>query len=117
MNTAKKTEALADEPSSPKRLMPAAPEAGNTHAKKRKRLAKAFKRPLDKELRSVQLVRDKYVLPAEEYQRLLEVKKRLADQGLPVKKGELVRAGLILLAALEDGDLKDVVLTVPSVAD
>ena len=38
----------------------------------------------------MQVVRDKYVLPAEEYQRLLELKKRLADQGLPVKKGELV---------------------------
>lgn len=117
MNTVKNPEAHHEEPRSSKKLMPAAPETGHTHARKRKRLAKAFKRPLDKELRSVQVVRDKYVLPAEEYQRLLELKKRLADQGLPVKKGELVRAGLILLAALEDGDLKDVVLTVPSVAD
>ncbi len=117
MTTSKKEDTATAEKTSPKKLTPAAPESGATHHKKRKRLAKAFKRPLDKELRSVQLVRDKFVMPTEEYERLLELKKRLAEQGLNVKKGELIRAGLVLLAALEDEDLKGVVLTVPSVLE
>ena len=117
MTTSKKEDTATAEKTSPKKLTPAAPETGATHHKKRKRLAKVFKRPLDKELRSVQLVRDKFVMPTEEYERLLELKKRLAEQGLNVKKGELIRAGLVLLAALEDEDLKGVVLTVPSVLE
>ena len=117
MTTNKKEDTATAEKTSPKKLTPAAPETGATHHKKRKRLAKAFKRPLDKELRSVQLVRDKYAMPTEEYERLLELKKRLAEQGLNVKKGELIRAGLVLLAALDDEDLKGVLLTVPSVAE
>lgn len=82
------------------------PETASTPAKKRKRLAKVFKRPLDKTLRNVQPVREKFSMPEVEYVQLLELKQRLSDQGLPVKKSELVRAGLVLLSSLGDDELK-----------
>lgn len=107
--------ALAVEKASRKTMLPATPEANAAIPKKRKRLAKAFKRPLDKTLRSVQLVRGKYSLPEDEYERMVELKQRLSQQGLTVKKCDLVRAGLILLAALDDADLKDLVSTVTTV--
>ena len=82
------------------------PESGGVVAKKRKRLAKVFKRPLDKTLRKVQQVHEKFSMPEDEIGQLLELKQRLADQGLPVKKSELVRAGLMWLTTLNDSDLK-----------
>lgn len=101
MATAKK----AGSPVNTKKLEPAAPEATGTTARKRKRLAKAFTRPLDKSLKNAHLVREKFAMPGDEYERLLDLKKHLADQGLPVKKSELVRAGIVLLAALNDDEL------------
>jgi len=89
-----------------------APEAGGGAAKKRKRLAKVFKRPLDKTLRNVSLVREKFSLPEGEYEQLLEMKQRLSDLGLPIKKSELVRAGLLLLVGLDEIELKEAALKV-----
>ena len=91
---------------------PMAPEAGGGAAKKRKRLAKVFKRPLDKTLRNVSLVREKFSLPEGEYEQLLEMKQRLSDLGLPIKKSELVRAGLLLLVGLDEIELKEAALKV-----
>jgi len=89
-----------------------APEVVGGAAKKRKRLAKVFKRPLDKTLRSVSLVREKFSLPEGEFDQLLEMKQQLSDLGLPVKKSELVRAGLLLLVGLDEVELKEVLLKV-----
>ena len=63
------------------------------------------------------MLREKYSLLADEYEQLLALKKRLSDQGLPVKKGDLLRAGLALLVALDDDDLKGVVATIVSIAE
>ena len=89
-----------------------APEVGGGTVKKRKRLAKVFKRPLDKTLRNVSLVREKFSLPEGEFEQLLEMKQRLSDLGLPVKKSELVRAGLLLLVGLDEIELKEAALKV-----
>ena len=59
-STGAKVTSPSDAPS--KKLVPAAPERANV-AKKRKRLAKAFRRPLDKQLRKQQTVREKFALP------------------------------------------------------
>ena len=91
---------------------PMAPEVVGGAAKKRKRLAKVFKRPLDKTLRNVLLVREKFSLPEGEFDQLLEMKQQLSDLGLPVKKSELVRAGLLLLVGLDEVELKEVLLKV-----
>lgn len=96
-----------------KKLVPAAPERANI-AKKRKRLAKAFPRPLDKQLRKQQTVREKFAMPAPEYEQLLDLKARLTEQGTPVKKSELVRAGLMLLAALDEEALKSMLARLPA---
>ena len=93
---------------------PMAPEAGGGAVKKRKRLAKVFKRPLDKTLRSVSLVREKFSLPEGEYEQLLEMKQRLSDHSLPVKKSELVRAGIRLLDALGEKELLAVLDQIPT---
>ena len=89
-----------------------APEAESVMATKRKRLAKVFKRPLDKTLRNVVLVREKFSIPEGEYEQLLEMKRRLSDLGLPAKKSELLRAGLLQLGVLEDVELKDALLKI-----
>lgn len=110
-STGAKVTSQSDAPS--KKLVPAAPERANV-AKKRKRLAKAFRRPLDKQLRKQQTVREKFALPASEYEQLLDLKARLAERGSPVKKSELVRAGLMLLAALDDDELTAVLTRLPA---
>ena len=96
-----------------KKLVPAAPERANV-AKKRKRLAKAFPRPLDKKLRKQLVVREKFSIPALEYEQLLEVRTRLAGLGMTVKKSEIVRAGLVQLAALDDEALKGLLEKLPA---
>lgn len=58
--------------------------------------------------RKPKLVRDSYAMPEAEYARIGELKKRLAGLGVEIKKSELLRAGVMLLAAMDDGELKAV---------
>ena len=103
MATVKKTLSPVAKNNASSKLVPAAPEP---LAKNRKRLAKAFPRPLDKKLKEVERVREKFTLLADEYAQLAVLKQRLAVQGVSVKKSELLRAGLSLLAALDDSELQ-----------
>ena len=103
MATVKKTLSPVAKNNASSKLVPAAPEP---LAKNRKRLAKAFPRPLDKKLKEVERVREKFTLLADEYARLAALKQRLAAQGASVKKSELLRAGLLLLAELDDSELQ-----------
>lgn len=65
--------------------------------------AKPEKSPKPKKPR---LVRDSFTMPEAEYERIGELKKRLALVGDSVKKSEVLRAGIALLAALNDAELK-----------
>ena len=103
------------EPATIKTLVPGAPEAKKTGTNKRKRLSKAFSRPLDKKIKKAMLVRDRFVFPEGEYVQLAEIKKRLSEQGMDVKKSALLRAGLMLLTALDEDALKEILSRVPSV--
>lgn len=103
---AKPVEKAANSPAAAKKLTPAAPESETPVAAKRKRLSKAFPRPLDKMQKKIKLVRDSFTIPANEYEQLARLKKRLAAQGIGIKKGQLLRAGLLLLAAMNDTELK-----------
>ena len=96
------------------KLVPASPESTGNAAKTRKRLAKAFPRPLDKKLRKQLVVREKYSIPALEYDQLLELKTRLAGLGVTVKKSEIVRAGLVQLSVLDDEALKALIAKLPA---
>ncbi|MEF8723772.1 MAG: hypothetical protein ABTR92_07920 [Candidatus Accumulibacter phosphatis] len=51
-------------------------------------------------------VRCRLRIPHSEYRELVKLKKRLAKRGLPSKKGQLVRAGLLLLGHVDLIDLK-----------
>jgi hypothetical protein len=45
------------------------------------------------------VVRDTFTMPRKDYEQLAVLKQRCLDAGLDVKKSELVRAGLLLLAS------------------
>lgn len=53
----------------------------------------------------IKMVRDSFTFPETEHKRLVEMKKLLIALGTEVKKGELVRAGLELLAKLDNQHL------------
>ena len=93
-------------PALPANAVPAAPESA-APAKKRKRLAKAFSRPLDKVLKKqAEPVRERFTLLRGEYDQLVRIKKQLADQGVEAKKSDLLRAALGLLSVKSDEEIK-----------
>lgn len=62
--------------------------------------------------KKAKLVRDSYAMPETEYARIAELKKRLAALGSEVKKSELLRGGIAVLAALNDAELQAVMARV-----
>lgn len=51
-------------------------------------------------------VRDKFTLPLSEYRKIAEIKATCLKAGLPVKKSEVLRAGLKILSAMDAAQLK-----------
>lgn len=86
---------------------PTAPGA-DAKPKKAAKVAKVGKGESAPKARKPKLVRDSYAMPEAEYARIGELKKRLAALGVEIKKSELLRAGILLLAALNDDELKAV---------
>lgn len=76
------------------------PEAANSK--------KVIKTEKHAKARKVKLVRDSYAMPEAEYACIAELKKRMLALGGDVKKSELLRAGVAVLAALNDAELKAV---------
>jgi hypothetical protein len=62
--------------------------------------------------KKVKLVRDSYAMPENEYAQIGELKKRLVTMSVDVKKSELLRAGVAVMAALNDAELKRVMARV-----
>lgn len=60
------------------------------------------------------LVRDSFTIPKNEYLALDSLKIRALQLGVATKKSELLRAGLMALAALGDGDYKAALAAVPT---
>jgi hypothetical protein len=58
--------------------------------------------------KKVKLVRDSYAMPDTEYAQIGVLKKRLTALGNDIKKSELLRGGIAVLAALNDAELKAV---------
>ena len=60
--------------------------------------------PIEKPIKAkkIKLVRDSFTIPKPEYLMLDNLKLRAADLKHPVKKGELIRAGIKALAAMSD---------------
>jgi len=63
----------------------------------------------------VKMERDSFTMPKEEYAQIAALKKRLEGLAKPVKKSELLRAGLKLLSAMDDATLKATLATVPTI--
>jgi hypothetical protein len=81
----------------------------NEKLKKRTASAKSEKKA-DKTVnagkqKKIKLVRDSYSIPETERKQIDALKKRCSDQGKPVKKSYLLRAGLQALAKMDDNEL------------
>ncbi len=63
----------------------------------------------------IKLVRDSFTMPSDEYAVLGELKQRALKSAHPVKKSELLRAGVKLLAALGDTALMRALSNVPTI--
>jgi Cu/Ag efflux protein CusF len=63
--------------------------------------------------KKIKLVRDSFTIPKPEYLILDNLKLRAADLKHPVKKGELIRAGIKALAAMTDANLLTALKAVP----
>jgi hypothetical protein len=61
----------------------------------------------------VKMERDSFTMPKDEYALLTQLKMRLNAMGHPVKKSELLRAGVKLLASMNDASLKETMLAIP----
>jgi len=60
------------------------------------------------------LVRDSFTIPKAEYAAIETLKTRAIGLGTSVKKSELLRAGLMLLQALNDAGFKNALAAVPA---
>jgi hypothetical protein len=61
----------------------------------------------------VKMERDSFTMPKDEYAQLSQLKSRLTAMGHPVKKSELLRAGIKLLANMSDVALKSTMAEIP----
>jgi len=59
--------------------------------------------------KKIKMVRDSFTFPSTEHARLLELKKRVIALGHEIKKGELIRIGIALIATMNDKQLLGVV--------
>jgi len=62
----------------------------------------------------VKVVRDSFTIPKTEYAQIAAMKKRAMELGLEVKKSELIRAGLLLLAATSEAAFRKALSQVPT---
>ncbi len=91
-----------------------APARAATAAKKKAAATPAAPAERDAKARKPKLVRDSFTMPKDEYAAIESLKQRLALQGTPAKKSELLRAGLVLLSGLQDAALAKAMQAVPS---
>ncbi len=112
---------VAKKPTAPVKkiaVKPAAPKAATKVAAKPVTVAvKATKEaPASKpaKAKKPKLVRDSLTIPKAEYEVLAVLKMRAAKLGNPIKKTELIRAGIKVLAAMKDQDFLASVKAVPS---
>lgn len=71
----------------------------------------------DKQLKikKTKLVRDSFTIPKDEYQVVDTLKQRSAKLGQPMKKSELLRAGIKLLNSLDDKQFLQALTEVPAI--
>ena len=96
----------------------AKPAVAKPKATPAKKSAKALPKPKKAKTEKVKpekikMERDSFTMPKDEYAQLTLLKARLSSMGQPVKKSELLRAGVKLLAAMSDNTLKTTLAKIP----
>lgn len=76
---------------------------------------KAVKAPKTEKPKKPKLVRDSFTIPKNEFTVLEDLKLRAAKLGRPAKKSEVLRAGVMALAAMGDAAFLSSVGAVPAV--
>lgn len=104
---AKKTPASPTKAKAEKAKVAAAPKAKAAPSKASPIKETKTKKP--------KLVRDSFTIPKDEYLVIENLKQRAVGLSHPVKKSELLRAGLKLLAGLSDAALRTALQAVPSI--
>ena len=100
-----------------KAAAPAKPKAKAVAKPAAKPAAKTVAKPApaqDVKLKKPKMVRDSFTFPKAEYAVLDGLKMRAAKLGNPVKKTELLRAGIKALAAMQDAAFVTALKAVPS---
>lgn len=112
-----KTATAAKPAATVKPKAPAKPAAKPVAAKPAKKPAKKTASSSDKKAKQpkVKMERDSFTMPKEEYAQITVLKARLQTLGQPAKKSELLRAGVMLLAAMSDNTLKATLAKVPAI--
>lgn len=102
--------------------VPAAAMPGPVSRPRRTRLtralaatAKTLEKRADEKTKKAKLLSNRYTIPADEHAQLVALKKRLVALGTAARKSELLRAGIRLLAAMDDTSLIKLVATVEPV--
>ncbi|MFA7350349.1 MAG: hypothetical protein WC009_06280 [Methylotenera sp.] len=72
-------------------------------------------KPLKEKTPKLKMERDSFTIPKTEYAQFAVLKDRLAKLGQPVKKSELLRAGIMHLTAMTDAALKAALSKVPAI--
>ncbi len=62
--------------------------------------------PEKKVKQKIKVVRDSFTMPATEYEQIAEIKAACLAAGVPVKKSEVLRAGLQVLAGMSTAQIK-----------
>jgi len=70
--------------------------------------------PNKPQLKKPKLIRDSYAIPSDEYAKLQQLKERCLAKGQTVKKSELLRAGILKLAAMRDTELLKIIASIAS---
>jgi hypothetical protein len=105
--SAKKSAATASKAKAAKAKPPATPKS--------KADAPKASAPKETKAKKPKLVRDSFTIPKDEYAVIEALKQRAVSLAHPVKKSELLRAGLKLLAGLPDAGLRTALEAVPSI--
>lgn len=72
-------------------------------------------KPIKEKIPKLKMERDSFTIPKTEYAQFAVLKDRLAKLGQPVKKSELLRAGIMHLTAMTDAALKVALSKVPAI--
>lgn len=111
---ATKASAAGQAAAKPVTSKPSASAAATKVAPKKPVKAKVEKTEKEKTPK-LKMERDSFTMPKVEYAQFYVLKERLAKLGQPVKKSELLRAGIMQLNAMTDAALKAVMCKVPTI--